>query len=240
MIKEIVYGSSIIQYELTYEARKTLRIEVHPDNTVVVKAPPGTDDFVIDERLTRRASWILKQQRFFRILPVPPADKQYVSGEAMRYLGRQHRLKVEEGQPERVNRQGGRIQIWVKQQFNQPHIKKLLNLWYRRQAEKTFAVRLTICLQRFDNPNASAIKNNPPSLQLRVMKGRWGSCTAKSQIFLNPDLIQTPTSCIDYVITHELAHLLEHNHGPNFYRLLNRVMPDWQQRKTQLEMTRWD
>ncbi len=68
------------------------------------------------------------------------------------------------------------------------------------------------------------------------MVGRWGSCTKDGTIFLNPLLIQVSPRCIEYVIAHELCHLVVHNHGPEFYRLLDRAMPDWRERKRRLEL----
>jgi hypothetical protein len=69
------------------------------------------------------------------------------------------------------------------------------------------------------------------------MKKRWGSLSHNGLLTLNTDLIRAPKACIDYVITHELCHLKHHNHGPNFYRLLEKMMPDWERRKTQLELS---
>ena len=68
------------------------------------------------------------------------------------------------------------------------------------------------------------------------MKRRWGSCTKSGRILLNLLLIQTSPPCIDYVITHELCHLIEHNHTSAFYQLLDRAMPDWRKRKRKLEL----
>ena len=68
------------------------------------------------------------------------------------------------------------------------------------------------------------------------MKRRWGSCTKNGRILLNLQLIQTSPSCIDYVITHELCHLIEHNHTAAFYQLLDGAMPDWRKRKRRLEL----
>jgi predicted metal-dependent hydrolase len=67
------------------------------------------------------------------------------------------------------------------------------------------------------------------------MKKQWGSCSPRGNILLNPHLVKAPRECIDYVILHELCHLKEHNHSPEFYRLLNQLMPDWKQIKAKLD-----
>ena len=67
------------------------------------------------------------------------------------------------------------------------------------------------------------------------MSKRWGSCSRKGTITLSLDLIKTPLHCIEYVITHELCHLLVHDHSPAFFRMLSRCMPDWERRKARLE-----
>jgi predicted metal-dependent hydrolase len=74
-----------------------------------------------------------------------------------------------------------------------------------------------------------------PNWSIRRMKRRWGSCTKGGTILLNVLLIQASPRCIDYVITHELCHLTHHNHNTAFFRLLDRVMPDWRERKSRLE-----
>ena len=74
-----------------------------------------------------------------------------------------------------------------------------------------------------------------PQLRVRKMRSRWGSCSRSAVITLNLELIRMPLPCIDYVITHELCHLVEFNHGPRFYALQARFIPDWKERKRLLE-----
>ena len=81
----------------------------------------------------------------------------------------------------------------------------------------------------------SKLDREPPTIQVRRMKTRWGSCSKKGQILLNTDLVQAPIACIDYVIVHELCHLIVPNHSPRFYSLLDQSMPDWRARKLKLE-----
>lgn len=233
MEKELAYGTSLIRYRELREDRKTLAIEVLPDGNVQVKAPTEAGEEQILERLMHRAGWILKQQRYFAEVGQTQTPKEYVSGESFRYLGRQYRLKVELGTPETVKRVGGQLRVTVKDK-NPQRAGKLVEAWYRKQAESKFAERLKVCMGLF----AGGLPT--PHLSVRHMKSRWGSCTADGKILLNTDLVRATVYCIDYVITHELAHLIEHNHGPAFYHLLDQVLPDWRERKEKLEQLRWD
>lgn len=109
-------------------------------------------------------------------------------------------------------------------------VAALVTAWYREHARAAFARSLISALAKFPK-----LQKAPPQLRLRTMPKRWGSCTKRGVIYLNPELIQAPPSCIDYVITHELCHLLHPNHGHAFYALLQIVLPDWQSRKSRLE-----
>lgn len=240
MDRELKYGTSLIPYKLLFELRRTLRIEVHTDTSVWVKAPEGTDETIVENRLINRATWIQKQQRYYQTVQPAHPPKQYVSGESFRYLGYQHRLKVNEGKPEGIKRLGGRLQVTTCNPGDLLKVEKIVIDWYREQARRMFKKRLMVCLLRFNSLTGVNAITSIPTIELRRMKGRWGSCTAAGKIFLNPDLIQAATCCIDYVITHELTHLIEHSHRPRFYQILSHAMPDWKERKEKLEKTHWD
>ena len=106
----------------------------------------------------------------------------------------------------------------------------VLMAWYRRQAARVFPGRLMACAE---HPTWRRLPK--PRLLIRSLQKRWGSCGRTGRLTLNVSLIRAPRGCIDYVITHELCHLLVPNHSSKFTRLLDRVMPDWRDRKLQLE-----
>lgn len=227
-VHRVAYGTATIEYDLHYADRKTLAITVEPDRRVIVSAPQGTPLAEVEARLVKRGAWILRRQREFEdYLPVMP-PRRYVGGESHLYLGRRYRLKIDQGDEEGVKLSAGRFFITVREKDNPERIKSLLDAWYRRRAAVVFAERLAIC-------HAKAHPVLPyPELRIRIMEKRWGSCTPGEVMLLNLKLIQTPKYCIDYVITHELAHLKEHHHGPAYYALLDRLMPDWRERRARL------
>ena len=227
--RAILYGRKRIEFQLLYSARKTLAIDVHPNLSVVVTAPKDTDDSAVGEKVHKRASWIVQQQRFFEnYLPrIPP--RRYVSGESHRYLGRQYRLRVHEGGEESVKMARGQINVFLTDTSKKNRIKALVTGWFRQRAEVVFQELFDSVAMKADRFGIVA-----DAFEIRRMKNRWGSCTKENRILLNPDLIIAPKMCSEYVIVHEVCHLIEHNHGTDFYRLLQAIMPDWDHRRERL------
>lgn len=216
-------------YELFYTDRKTLGIKVYPDTSVKVFAPIDTDLPIIEQHLKAKRKWIEKQQRSFRsYLPATPA-RQYIGGESFLYLGKQYMLKIEPSTAEEVKLYQGRLVVKTLNP-EATHIKKLLQQWY--------IARATILFNKLFEEQFYLFKRfglEKPVLQIKKMEKRWGSCTPQQKIILNPELIKAPVACINYVILHELCHLVHHNHSKAFYQLLENFMPDWKKYKQLLE-----
>jgi len=225
----VLFGETEIWFSLNYVDRKTLAIHVYPDGNVGVDAPMMASLEQIYGKVKKRASWIIKQQIQFKRYPPVLPERRYVSGETHRYLGRQYRLKVENGDKNTVKLKFGILSIQTPDHSTQ-HVRKILQAWYYAKAQTVFTDRYKVCLQNLER--LGIIHNS--GFQLRYMSKRWGSCAGTGNISLNPELIAAPKECIDYVITHELCHLKEHNHGPAFYRLLTVAMSDWEQRRKKL------
>lgn len=226
----VQYGRRRVDFQVRRSARKTLGITVQPDLTVLVSAPRRTSEAAIAARVQRRARWILKQQRFFEeyLPPLPP--RRYESGETHRYLGRQYRLKVRESADESVKLSGGFLSVETVNKRDTKRVRLLVERWYSTRARAVFERSLEACL-----PRLRGVLQVAPRLRLRRMPKRWGSCTPGGVIYLNPELVRAPRVCIEYVVVHELCHLVHPNHGRAFFDLLRRVMPDWEMRKARLE-----
>ena len=227
------YGQTAIEYQLTYTGRETLAIHVLPDTQILVEAPLGSDFAEIEKRIRKRAAWILRQQRDFRRFSFDIPPRQYVSGETHRYLGKQYQLKIfqSEGAKEYVKMDREHILVCVKEKNDTARVKKLLINWYRRQALKIYSERLETWFPRFERYN---IKQ--PRIFVREMRSRWGSCTAAGKMTLNLKLVMVPKQFIDYIIVHELCHLVEHNHSQAFYALMSRIMPGWEEHREKLNI----
>lgn len=229
-MEQIQYGDSVIEFELAYSQRKTLGITVMPDLSVKVVAPENALRKEILEKVRKRASWIVEQKRYF--LAFEPRKKEYLykSGETHYYLGRQYQLKIVEGHREAVFYSGRYLLIETKDKSKE-NIASLLEDWYRQRAKIKFAEIAEPLIQRFKKYEVE-----PKNLYIQNMKYRWGSCSAKGNIILNPELIKAPKPCIEYVINHELCHLVHRNHTQAFFSLQSREMPDWEKWKNKLEM----
>ncbi|HET8839022.1 MAG TPA: SprT family zinc-dependent metalloprotease [Flavobacteriaceae bacterium] len=228
-MESVRYGSKNINFKIIRTARKTMAIEVHPDSSVQLIAPEnsGLDD--IKKKVILRGKWIRKQQAYFEtFLPTTP-ERQYVSGETHYYLGKRYLLNVEYANHDVVKLTGGKICVGLSAP-NQERVKKVLAAWYYRLAKQKFELIMESAVQKFKGE-----KMESPSFEIKRMKKRWGSCTAKGKIILNPELIKTNTKCIEYVVIHELCHLIVPSHNKEFYKLLDEKMPDWCKWKDKLE-----
>ena len=221
------FGSAIIDYELQFSDRRSLGITVTPEMQVIVTAPAGTEIHKIETKLIKRAPWIIRSISYFLSFHPKTPKRRFISGETHLYLGRQYLLKVISGQEESVKLKGKHLVVVVKKSNN---AKKLLEDWYHGQAKNKLQSIALPLIEKFKKHKVA-----PTSIELRSMPKRWGSCTAKGKIILNPELIKAPKGSIEYVITHELCHLIHHDHTQKFFDLQTKEMKDWEKWKNKLE-----
>ena len=221
--RSITFGSRRIPYALHRTARENLRVVVNPDLSVVVYAPANAEAGKIEDTVSKKGRWIAKTLDKVETYHPLPAPKQYISGETFLYLGRQYRLKVVNGDLGTAKLLGRYLWVSVANRQDREEVRKRAEQWYRDHAKAAFDRYLAQC---YDVASRHGVPE--PTLCVRRMRRRWGSCAGSGgRITLNVGLVQVPVHCIEYVIMHEMCHLRHHNHSPSFYRLLTRCLPDW-------------
>lgn len=228
----ITYGGERLSYRLNIDPSRRSRVAIHvdPNGDVVVDAPQNASEADIQKAVHKRARWVFSQvekarDRFRHVRP-----KEYVSGEEVLYLGRRYVLKVivdESHHP--VKLKGNRLLVHTRSPDRETVGGKVW-AWYRVKARDYFDRRLAAWEKRLP-----WVHTRSP-FRLQKMEKRWGSCTPKGEIILNPHLIKAPRDCIDYVLLHELAHLRHHDHSQEFWGLIENADPQWRERKARLDM----
>jgi len=215
-------------YDFEYEVirrprRKTVGICVKPDQTVQVAIPKRFPLAKVDALVRGKAGWIQRKLSRYRDLQAQYQPKHYVSGECFSYLGRNYRLKVVEGKGKPVILRQGALWMEVPHNLSPEQrvssITKALETWFREQAQRYLGERTTW--------HAARIQVAPASVGIKSYRSRWGSCHADGRIYFNWRIIMAPPSIVDYVVIHELCHLVHHNHSSDYWRLVASIMPEY-------------
>ncbi len=231
ILRSRVDTKTFLDCRIVYSQRKTLQLEVLPDMSVRMLAPFGAKAEVCSRMLLKRRDWVQAQLKYFSQFHPLTKPREYVSGETHLFLGRRLRLKVVSGPAKGVKATRQHLTVCAGRATAARLVEATLWQWYREEAANLFQERMLGCMVKLGIDKASG----PKVLVIRRYKSRWGSMSPTGVLGLNLDLIRAPVECIDYVIIHELCHLRFPHHGPRFWALLERVMPDWRKRKSKLE-----
>lgn len=211
-----------IEYEVIFSDRKKLGLTIERDGSVIVRAPSGTTQERIDSFVKKKRQWIKEKQDHPQKYRLPRPIKEFVSGESILYLGQSYRLEFRDVDKAQVKLIG---EFFVCDP-RQAKIKERLRDWFVDQAKRIIPPRV--------NVHAQNMGVNFNEILISDMMYRWGSCTARSNLNFNWRLIKAPMHVIDYVIVHELAHILEHNHSPRFWQHVKTQTPSYETSKVWL------
>jgi predicted metal-dependent hydrolase len=226
----ITYQNQPLSYQLCFRPRRTLGFIVRPDGRVQVNAPRGTAPDWVAAQVLKKADWILKHQTAFRQRPAAPSSRPPEAGMVCYFLGQPHTLRLLEGPKPLIELVGNELHVFSPAPLLPGQLKALLDEWYGRQAAAHFGQALEQIWPKFAEFNLPR-----PSLSVRYMRTRWGSCTPRTgRIRLSRDLVRAHPECIAYVVLHECCHLLVPNHSQAFYDLQTQLLPDWRRWKSEL------
>lgn len=219
-------------FELIRKDVKNINLRVKPNGKILVSANDSVPTRKIDKFVNSKAKWIEKHLNYYeKTRYIKQGEKDYVSGESFRYLGKQYRLKVFQADENKVKYFRGYIHLYIDDLQDKKKKEELIEEWYAKRSKVIFKESLEKM-----HKLVKAYGVDYPSLEVRKMKSRWGSCHIRDKkIVLNSGLIKAPKDCIDYVVLHELIHFKYKNHDSNFFRLQNILMPDWKDKKRILD-----
>jgi len=212
-----------IEYSIKYSNRKTLSIIVERDRTVIVRAPLNTSKELIEKEINKRKFLLFQKINHPQKYEVPKPRKEFVSGESLLYLGKYYKLEVVLKEVKGVELDSN----FFISKSNQQTAEQYFREWYFKQAENILIPKV----KYFAN-HLGVQCNKISVLDLKV---RWGSCTPKNKINFNWRIIKAPIYVIDYIIVHELTHLLEPNHTPDFWNIISVQLPLYDKAKEWLK-----
>lgn len=213
-----------LSFEVRRSARrKTLELTLDRGGELRIASPPGVTDQGLADFVREKRFWLYTKLAEKSALQRPVTDKEFVSGEGFAYLGRSYRLLLVDAQNVPLKLEGGRFRlVRTEAASGREHFV----FWYTEHARSWLPPRVATW--------ASRMGLSPTSSEVRDLGFRWGSCGQAGGVNFHWATILLPPAMIDYVIAHELAHLVEPNHTPEFWLRVERAMPDFEHRKAWL------
>lgn len=213
-----------IDIEVSFKEIKNVHLSVHPPlGKVTVSAPQHIDLDKIRIYAATKLPWIRKEQKKITGQEREPV-KEYITRESHFFLGHRYLLNVIPANHSLVKLKHSRIELLAPENSAAAYKHKILYNWYRRELRKQ--------LDRYIAQHCSYMHLPKPVFGIRKMKTKWGSCvTGNQHLWFNIELAKKPLDCIEYIVVHELVHLLERHHNKNFVLLMDRFLPGWRVQK---------
>ncbi len=210
-----------LKISIVRKAIKNLHLGVYPPRgRVRVAAPLAVTDDAVRLAVIGKLGWIKRQQSKFKAQP-RQSEREMVSGESHYFLGRRYRLRViqkDKGPANVVLRNRSTIELQVPAESSATQREQVLQRWYRQQLR----ILIPPLLEKWEYKLGVEVGD----WRIKKMKTKWGACTAKARrIWLNLELAKKPVQCIEYIIAHELAHLIERHHNDRFVSIMDKHLP---------------
>jgi len=197
-----------------------------PNGKVTVSAPLSMSDEAIERFVRTKVSWIKRQVGKFDAQP-RHSKREYVSGETLYVWGKQYYLRIEYGKRNSLVLSGDRAILTVRKESTVEQREKFIREWYRKQLKD----EITRLLPKWEK--ITGLKCN--TWQTKYMTTRWGTCKPKAKkLWFNLQLAKNTPDCLEYIILHELTHILEKHHNDRFCSLMDKYMPMWREIKSTL------
>ncbi len=228
--RTITIASEEVEIDIVRSSRRTIALYVRPGGTLQVRAPWYVPVYALLQFVHQKTGWITRQRE--RLKEVKPAIemKQLNDGSIVPFLGRDIAIRLIPDTRPAFELRGDELLIGFAGEIFPDKVASIVDAWYLREARKYFAAR-TYELAELHSDRLP----QPRSVGVRRMKRRWGSCRTGGDITFNRELMKKDPALADYVIIHELCHLVHHNHGKEYYTLLESIIPEFREKRRILQ-----
>jgi len=203
--------------------RKTIALQITDDGTLIIRSPLEATDETIMKVIARHKKWIESKKRYIDSRDPKYAPKEFVNGEGFLYLGNYYRLKIVDSQKEPLKFENG---FYLSREAL-PQAREVFINWYKNMAYQKILERVQWYAKK------GGFKYN--KINITNAQKRWGSCSLKGNLNFSWRIIMAPLNVLDYVVVHELVHLVEYNHKKTFWNKVKVLMPYYEQYKDWLK-----
>ncbi|MCI8667992.1 MAG: M48 family metallopeptidase [Lachnospiraceae bacterium] len=230
---ELKLDNSVFNVTVIQEKRKTVTLKIVSGTNLLVKAPFTFSINRLTELLEKKKKWILEHASLFNGEEIPFLPDRYMDGSRVYYMGKTYEFYVKYKETERVGKKEADIQridgkiIVETIDTSEEYVKNQMQTWYKKQA----GIEIINMIQKYQ----PYIGEKIGTIRIKSQKSRWGSCSELGNLNFNWHLILLPESLMEYVIVHELCHLKYLNHSGEFWNCVKQILPDYQERETELK-----
>lgn len=216
-----------VSIKIDKKNRKTISIKINDNGEVIVSAPLYLSSERIKELIKVKSKWIIEK------LELITNNKQKDNPlESIKFLGSNYKVKIyeEKGNSIKVRLKEDEFQVYAPIEGNnlEPHIKETIVKWYKTQAALIYKERVEYY--------SKILKVHPQKITIKEQKTRWGSCSSKGNLNFNWKVVMAPVEVVNYLVVHELCHLLQMNHSKDFWDLVESVLPDFNKYRQWLKL----
>ncbi|NEZ70637.1 M48 family peptidase [Clostridium botulinum] len=223
-MKDIFLMGERLQYILKTKKRKTISIKIGKEFIIEVTAPLGTNEYTIEQVLKKEEKWIIKKIK--KLKEVENFNGYY-------YLGELYYLKIKEVRSLyfKLELDSNKFMVYI----NSGILKEKREVIIKDNLEKFYKEKAVKVLKERTDYYSNILKVSPKNIVIKNQKTLWGSCSSKGNINYNYKIVMAPLKILDYIVVHELCHLVHMNHSKDFWQLVESIIPDFKERRNWLK-----
>ncbi|QBP42044.1 M48 family metallopeptidase [Paenisporosarcina antarctica] len=227
------YLGETIQFEINYKKRASMGIQIDAYGYMEVQAPKWTSDEIVIQLIEQNWNQIQQKTKEMKERMLGPKERDYHHGETFLYLGKTYPIQISQDctiKQDHVVFEAGILHIFVKQ-LEDEKIKQALKRFYYQ--------RCKALVEKSVRNHQSNFKVKPRSIRITDSKANWGTCDSQLQLTFNWRLAMAPLEVIDYVVVHEMCHMVHLNHDRSFWRLVGKMSPNFKEQEKWLALSSW-